>query len=297
MENDIERAFTTAMDEVQRVIDRDRANRASIAKLAQRLSELADEAFLWARTDDFDLEIDRYDDRDIYGHLSISPNGFYLNIREVLDDMIPSRWSQDRYGNPTYSAKAINDWPVQWLRIVLAGNHMLELTEALATRAKQQLASEPNEQRLPREVVLPVQDVAGVAEELEFRHVARIWRKAQGNLPTNPEDATSLAMSLVESVCKHILHAHGTEQTSFKLMDLWKQCVEVLGLRKTSTERVVSGLKTLVEGLRVPRNAESDAHGRGPNDVCIDPSDATLLITSAGAVALFLMEKHAKNSP
>ena len=292
LSSEIEAAFAAAAMQVGFVVTRDRENRERIAKLSERLRDLAKQASVSAHTEDFTLEIDQFENPDVYGYLSVSPWGFSLFVRSQMDDMFPSPETEDWNGEAIYQGKALDDWPAPWLRVVTSENRMLELVRAFAASAERQRTNGSRIQPVPVALVTPTQEVAGAAEELGFGAVATSWREAQRLLTTKPESAVREAVSLVESVCKHILDAHGEEPSDYEVGKLLKQCRRVLGLNQTSTSELLSGLTTLVNGVRSPRNTQSDAHGKGPKDAPMNAIDARLIVTAAGSACMFLMEKH-----
>ena len=122
----------------------------------------------------------------------------------------------------------------------------------------------------------------------------------------DPEGAVTLARTLLESVCKHILDERGTP---------YKQDADLPALYKaTSTElniapsqhsepifkQILGGCTAVVEGLGALRNRLGDAHGQGRLSVKPAPRHAELAVNLSGAVAQFLVatdehtRKHAK---
>ena len=153
-----------------------------------------------------------------------------------------------------------------------------------------------------REVVAthPADPVTGrVLKAFDEQGVHAAWSRALERREVDPEGAMTSARTLLEDVCKHILHEAGKPPDDREdLPKLYRRVAEVLALapdRHTEEvfKRVLGGCQSVVEGLGTLRNKLGDAHGRGPKPVKPAPRHATLAVNLAGAMATFLVETWA----
>jgi hypothetical protein len=151
---------------------------------------------------------------------------------------------------------------------------------------------------LEGEYVLPSEDsMAEVLALLSWGQVQNHWQKGLDRKDTDPEGAITIARTLIESACKHILDDCGVRYSNKEdLPKLYTMTVEQLDLapHQQSTEimrQILGGCKTVVDGMGALRNQIGDAHGRGQNSPEIDPCYAELSLNLAGALVTFLMRK------
>lgn len=137
--------------------------------------------------------------------------------------------------------------------------------------------------------------VTGAIEKFDSQHVQAAWSKALDRRSSDPEGAITMARTLLESVCKHILEDASVEyDESPDLNKLYKQTAEHLRLAPSQhTEQVfkqiLGGCTSVVEGLGALRNRLSDSHGRGKVGVKPAPRHAELAVNLAGALAVYLL--------
>jgi hypothetical protein len=112
--------------------------------------------------------------------------------------------------------------------------------------------------------------VSEALDRIDAEHVRIAWTKALERRSIDPEGAITMARTLLESVCKHILDEAGASdhETSPDLNKLYKQTATLLNLTKAQHEEVVfkqilGGCTAVIEGLGALRNRLSDAHGKG----------------------------------
>lgn len=121
------------------------------------------------------------------------------------------------------------------------------------------------------------------------------WNKALERRSSDPEGAITIARTLLESVCKHILEeAKASYDESPDLNKLYRQTAEVLKIAPSQhTEQVfkqiLGGCTAVVEGLGALRNRLSDSHGKGKVGVRPAPRHAELAVNLAGALAVYLL--------
>lgn len=137
--------------------------------------------------------------------------------------------------------------------------------------------------------------VSATLDSLDAGHVQAVWSKALDRRHADPEGAITMARTLLESVCKHILdelevsYAEGVE-----LPVLYKSTAEKLNLAPSQhTEEVfkqiLGGCTAVVGGLGALRNRLSDAHGKGKIGVKPAPWHAELAVNLAGTMATYLV--------
>lgn len=137
--------------------------------------------------------------------------------------------------------------------------------------------------------------VTGAIERFDSEHVRMAWTKSLDRRAVDPEGAITMARTLLESVCKHILEEAGSEyDDSPDLNKLYRQTAELLNLAPSQhTEKVfkqiLGGCTSVVEGLGALRNRLSDSHGTGKAGVKPAPRHAELAVNLAGSLALYLL--------
>lgn len=126
----------------------------------------------------------------------------------------------------------------------------------------------------------------------------QIWLKALERRETEPEGAITLARTLLETVCKHILDEHGQiYKADSDLPGLYKMTAKTLNIApsqhaETIFQQILGGCTAVVEGLGAMRNRLSDAHGQGKKPVKPAPRHAELAVNLAGAMATFLVATY-----
>ncbi|MEM6559911.1 MAG: abortive infection family protein [Myxococcota bacterium] len=128
------------------------------------------------------------------------------------------------------------------------------------------------------------------------------WAKALERRESDPEGAITLARTLLEDVCKHILDDLEVDyDEKIELPKLYKTTARRLNLSpgqhsEEVFKQILSGCVSVVGGLGSMRNRLSDSHGKGRADpearLPVRPSKrhAKLAVNLAGAMATFLVE-------
>jgi hypothetical protein len=149
---------------------------------------------------------------------------------------------------------------------------------------------------LERGALAPSDQIVTVAiERFDSANVQAAWSKALDRRSSDPEGAITMARTLLESVCKHILEEADVKyDDSPDISKLYKQTAEQLNIAPTQhTEQVfkqiLGGCTSVVEGLGALRNRLSDSHGRGKIGVKPAARHAELAVNLAGALAVFLL--------
>jgi hypothetical protein len=125
--------------------------------------------------------------------------------------------------------------------------------------------------------------------------VHQVWSKAMERRDNDPEGAITLARTLLESVCKHILDERGVVyKNDADLPTLYKATSKCLNIAPSQHsedvfKRILGGCTAVVEGLGALRNRLSDAHGTGKLAVKPSARHAELAVNLSGAVCQFLV--------
>lgn len=123
------------------------------------------------------------------------------------------------------------------------------------------------------------------------------WTKALERKAKDPEGAITLARTLLESCCKHILDKKGVEYNPAKLeiSDLYKMAAKELNMAPEQHseqifKQILGGCSAIVNGLGSLRNKHGDAHGKSNTSVKPSLRHAELAVNLSGSMALFLIE-------
>ncbi|MEX0969077.1 MAG: abortive infection family protein [Paracoccaceae bacterium] len=121
------------------------------------------------------------------------------------------------------------------------------------------------------------------------------WRRALDSRTKDPERAITLARTLLEDVCKWILHDAGESwEEKDDLPVLYKKLSKALNLAPDDyTEQVfkqiLSGCQSVVTALGALRNKLGDAHSIGPRRIKPAARHAELAVNLSGTMATFLV--------
>lgn len=152
------------------------------------------------------------------------------------------------------------------------------------------LAALENSNNIPADVV-----VSETIRAFDSKHIQAAWAKALERRHTDPEGAITIARTLLESVCKHILdEANISYGNSPDLNALYRLAADLLKLSPAQhTEQVfkqiLGGCTSVIEGLGSIRNRHGDAHGQGRAAVKPTARHAELAVNLSGAAASFLL--------
>jgi hypothetical protein len=125
--------------------------------------------------------------------------------------------------------------------------------------------------------------------------VHEIWTRAQDRCASDPEGAITLARTLLETVCRHILESDGvTPDENWDLPKLYREVAQQLNLSPSQhTEQVfkqiLGSCQQVVESLGALRNKLGDAHGKAQK---VKPASrhAELAVNLSGSMSLFLVQ-------
>lgn len=111
--------------------------------------------------------------------------------------------------------------------------------------------------------------IAETLQRFDSESVHQLWGKAMERRENDPEGAVTLARTLLESVCKHILDDAGISyQPGDDLPTLYHAASSQLNLAPSqhsekTFKQILGGVTSVVQGLGSLRNTLSDAHGKG----------------------------------
>jgi hypothetical protein len=135
-------------------------------------------------------------------------------------------------------------------------------------------------------------------QKFDAETIHQIWLRAMDRRETDPEGAITLARTLLETVCKHILDEHKVPyESDSDLPGLYKMAAKSLNIAPSQHsepvfKQILGGCTAVVEGLGALRNRLSDAHGQGKRPVKPASRHAELAVNLCGAVAMFLVATH-----
>ncbi len=143
--------------------------------------------------------------------------------------------------------------------------------------------------------------VAGALRRFGADAVQSTWQKALTRRTSDPEGAVTLARTLLESVCKHVLDDCGVDYGDAEMPKLWALTSEKLNLLPSQHDedafrRILGNCQAVVDGIANVRNRVGDAHGRGRKPVRISARHAELAVNLAGAMASFVLSTWLERS-
>jgi len=139
-------------------------------------------------------------------------------------------------------------------------------------------------------------DISSILINFDAKHVRIAWEKALERRDEDPEAAITMARTLIESVCKHILDearvSYGDKNDD--LPKLYKETAKQLNMapeqyQEEVFKQILGGCHSVIQGLGELRNKLGDAHGKGKKAVKPSPRHATLAVNLAGSMAAFLV--------
>lgn len=141
---------------------------------------------------------------------------------------------------------------------------------------------------------------SSIAESIiiDNTYVDATWQKALIRMTCDPEGAITMARTMIETVCKHILDASGKDYDhSADLPVLYKTTTSLMNLSPDQHtqeifKQILSGCFSVVQGLGTIRNKISDAHGISETRIRPSSRHAQLAINLSGSVCQFLLESY-----
>lgn len=138
-------------------------------------------------------------------------------------------------------------------------------------------------------------DISAALQEFNPDRVWDRWEAARERRGKDPEGAITLARTLLEDVCKWILHEENAEfDEKDDLPKLYKKLANALNLApdqhtEKSFKQILGSCQQIVEQLGSLRSKLGDAHSSGPRRVRPSPRHAELAVNLSGTMATFLV--------
>lgn len=138
-------------------------------------------------------------------------------------------------------------------------------------------------------------DITSTLNAFDPDQIGERWQRALDSRSKDPERAITLARTLLEDVCKWILHEAGENwEEKDDLPVLYKKLSKTLNLAPDDyTEQVfkqiLSGCQSVVTALGALRNKLGDAHSIGPRRIRPATRHAELAVNLSGTMATFLV--------
>ncbi len=138
--------------------------------------------------------------------------------------------------------------------------------------------------------------VSQALQRLDSAYVTNTWVKAMDRCGSDPQGAITVARTLLESVCKHLLDACGGAYDGKddlpKLYSLLANELKIAPNQQSeqALKRIFGSCQSIVDGVGTLRNQLGDAHGQGKANMELTPSLATFTVNLAGTVAMFLVQ-------
>jgi hypothetical protein len=139
-------------------------------------------------------------------------------------------------------------------------------------------------------------NVSKILAEVDSEHIQEAWRKALARRAKGDTDgAITIARSMLESVCKHILdQKNPAYNKNADLPALYSEVATAINIAPSqstddSFRRIFGGCSNIVNGLANIRNVLGDAHGKSKDAIKVEQRHAELAVNLAGAMAVFLI--------
>jgi hypothetical protein len=144
-------------------------------------------------------------------------------------------------------------------------------------------------------------DISTLLINFDTKHIYIAWEKARERRNHDPEGAITMARTLIESVCKHILDKKGIsykhkdkDKDKDDLPELYYKTASALNVapdqyQEEAFKKIFGGCQRVIDGLNNLRNRLGDAHGKGEEALKPSPHQAALAVNLAGSMAAFLV--------
>lgn len=243
--------------------------------------------------------VDPADGMGIFGHFHAHKelNFFYRSSEDV-------EFAAFAHEAPPFTGIELDNMPVEWVRRIVSEKRLEEFLIALQLEFDKSIKETHDLlESLNRLGARPTADlsaaISNAEKKISFPEVIVLWRKALVHVHTNPAGAITHAYSLLETVCKHILHDMGVQPPSDQtLLTLFKAVTKnlALGSDNQANEHLTvlcRGLACVPQGLAPIRNSFSESHGKGPSAGSLTIAHARLAVDASGMLSAFLMERYA----
>ncbi|MFY2253087.1 abortive infection family protein [Priestia megaterium] len=141
-----------------------------------------------------------------------------------------------------------------------------------------------------------------ISADNSYSYIQESWQKALDRRISDPEGAITMARTLLETTCKHIMdQANEKYDEKADLPQLYKGVQRILNLAPSNhTEdifkQILGGCVSIVNGLGSVRNKLSDAHGKSIKGPKPSTRHAQMAVNMGGAMAEFLISSWLEKS-
>ncbi|OGQ97552.1 MAG: hypothetical protein A2521_10205 [Deltaproteobacteria bacterium RIFOXYD12_FULL_57_12] len=143
----------------------------------------------------------------------------------------------------------------------------------------------------------PVGELTAIIKNFGSDTVNAEWKKMLARATTDPDGAVTMARTLLESICKHILDKYGIAYAGdASLTELYRDTAKQLNISQDQHDeqifkKILGGCSGVVDGLQRLRGKHGDAHGKGQGHAFVlQPRHAMLAVNAAATIALFLID-------
>ncbi len=234
-------------------------------------------------------------DMQVYGHLYCGEDGIGIAHRSTEDDIC-----MDEPG--VFRCMSIGDCPADWLRRIASKENVVKFVHGF----RKHLDSLTAQTQINAQAIVALANSPSISVSDDFDKIAKAvrydravedWKEAQASVEIKPERAITLACTLLETVCKHVLtdleHELPRDQS---VTPLFRATMRALSL--DPTEQAVQelrgfcgGLVSMTQNLGMLRTRFGDAHGRDASHIPLSSRHARLAVNAAGSAATFIMEQ------
>lgn len=154
------------------------------------------------------------------------------------------------------------------------------------------LAFLEKERKLPSD-----ESTSTILHEINLNSVASIWRKAMGRITSDPDGAITLARTLLEDLCKHILDENNISYSKTEnLSTLHSLASKEINIHPTQQDentikKLLGVCNSGVAGIGEFRNKFADSHGKGTSGTPPDPHYARFVVNLSGIISSLMVEK------
>jgi hypothetical protein len=274
---------------------REKTLREALRALGKRLGAICKECGTYYSGGTFEVAWCGPDER-IYGHFYCNEDGMGLAHRSTSDDI-----AMEEPG--AFLCKSLEDCPAEWLREIVRNGNVVKFIHGFK-RHLQRLAEEMQIQaKLVHDLAEgPAASVSAeferLAEGIGYERAIADWKEAQAAIHVNPDRAITLACTLLETVCKHVLASLKQELPKDQsIRSLFSATAKSLGLdpndqAEPELRGLSGGLASVAQNLGVLRTRFGNAHGKHAAYVPLSRGHARLAVNAAGVLASFLMDRY-----
>lgn len=143
----------------------------------------------------------------------------------------------------------------------------------------------------------PISELSAIINNFGSDTVNAEWKKMLTRAATDPDGAVTMARTLLESICKHILDKYSLSYTvDASLTELYRDTAKQLNISQDQHDeqifkKILGGCAGVVDGIQRLRGKHGDAHGKGQDHTfSLQPRHAMLAVNGAATIALFLVD-------